>query len=114
MGMEIAGHLPSNPRFDLVGSVGTPRRTQGREHVDFSEFAPTRDEIEKMVREIQTSTQAIDKRLKFTVNEELNRIVVKVIDAKTDKVIKELPPDSLQRIQARMREAIGMLLDEQI
>lgn len=114
MGMEIAGHLPSQPRFDIYGSVGTPRKAHGREHVDFGEFAPNRDEIEKMVREIQSSTQAIDKRLKFSVNEELNRIVVKVIDANTDKVIKELPPDSLQRIQARMREAIGMLLDEEI
>ncbi len=39
-------------------------------------------------------------------------MVVKVIDGNTDKVIKELPPKELQRVHMRIREAIGLLLDE--
>ncbi len=62
--------------------------------------------------EILNYTQFFNKRLKFSVNEELNQVVVKVIDAKTDKVIKEIPPEVLQRLHVRIREAIGLLIDE--
>jgi len=41
-------------------------------------------------------------------------VVVKVIDGETDKVIKVLPPEELQRLHVRIREAIGLLFDEKI
>ena len=41
-------------------------------------------------------------------------MVVKVIDKETDKVIKELPSGELQRLHVRIREAIGLLIDEEI
>ncbi|MBN1686942.1 MAG: flagellar protein FlaG, partial [Spirochaetales bacterium] len=50
----------------------------------------------------------------FSINEELDQVVVKVIDSKTDKVIKEIPPEVLQRLYVRIREAIGLLIDEMI
>ena len=62
--------------------------------------------------EILDYTQFFNKRLKFSVNEELDQVVVKVIDGKTDKVIKEIPPEVLQRMHVRIREAIGLLIDE--
>jgi flagellar protein FlaG len=62
--------------------------------------------------EILDYTQFFNKRLKFSVNEELNQVIVKVIDAQTDKVIKEIPPEVLQRLHVRIREAIGLLIDE--
>ena len=48
------------------------------------------------------------------INQELDRVVVKVIDRETDKVIKEIPPEVLQRLHVRIREAIGLLIDESI
>lgn len=114
MSMEIPGYLPSHPVFDGTSRTDRIHRTQGRVEVDLGDVRPNREQLEEMARKLQTATESIDKRLKFSVNQDLNRIVVKVVDANTDKVIKELPPDSLQRIQVRLREAIGLLLDEQI
>jgi flagellar protein FlaG len=54
-----------------------------------------------------------NRRLSFSVNEKLGQVVVKVIDAETDKVIKEIPPEELQHVYERIREVIGLLLDEQ-
>ena len=62
--------------------------------------------------EILDYAQFFNKRLKFSVNEELDQVVVKVIDAQTDRVIKEIPPEALQRLHVRIREAIGLLIDE--
>jgi flagellar protein FlaG len=41
-------------------------------------------------------------------------VVVKVIDRETDKVIKELPSIEIQRLMARLKETIGLLVDEKI
>ena len=66
------------------------------------------------IDDIVNYAQYFNKRLKFSVNEELEQVVVKVIDAQTDKVIKEIPPEVLQRLHVRIREAIGLLIDESI
>ena len=63
---------------------------------------------------MQLVADALNKRLSFSLNRELDQVVVKVIDRKTDKVIKELPPEELQRMHVRIREAIGLLIDEEI
>jgi flagellar protein FlaG len=70
--------------------------------------------IQVSLAELQQVGDIFNHRLKFTVDERLNEVVVKVIDAKTDKVIKELPPEEIQRLHIRIREAIGLLVDEVI
>lgn len=114
MGMEILGHFPGTPGYSPHGKGHVFRTAHGRADTEIPDLQLTRDEVKEIVDELQTTTETMNKRLKFTMNHELDRIVVKVVDAKTDTVIKELPPESLQRIQARMREAIGLLLDEKI
>jgi flagellar protein FlaG len=74
----------------------------------------TREQIQRYTNELQQVSQALNKRLSFNYNEELEVMVVKVIDGNTDKVIKELPPRELQRVHMRIREAIGLLLDESV
>ena len=113
MSMEINGHFPSLRAYSGPNSIGANRApTHGRVDKPVPRDIPSREELERMVEELQTSTETIHKRLRFTMNEDIDRIVVKVVDARTDNVIKELPPESLQRVQARLREAIGLLLDE--
>jgi flagellar protein FlaG len=53
-----------------------------------------------------------NRRLKFSINREIDRVIVKIIDANTDKVIKELPSGQLQRLYRRIREAISLIMDE--
>lgn len=72
----------------------------------------TQEEIERYTTELRQVSQAMNKRLSFSYNEDLQLMVVKVIDRNTDKVIKELPPTELRRVHMRIREAIGLLLDE--
>jgi flagellar protein FlaG len=46
------------------------------------------------------------------VDQSSQQVIVKVIDKETDKVIKELPPEELQRLHRNIKEAIGLLYDE--
>jgi len=55
-----------------------------------------------------------NKKLQFVVDHSSNEVIIKVIDKETDKVIKELPPEELQRLHSNLKEAIGLLFDEKV
>ena len=71
-------------------------------------------DLDIILAELQSVTQIFDRKLEFSVNPDLDQVVVKVIDKSTDRVIKEIPPAELQRVHTRIREAIGLFVDEQI
>jgi flagellar protein FlaG len=50
----------------------------------------------------------------LSVNDQINQVIIKVVDAETDKVIKEIPAEEIQRLIARIKETIGLLVDEKI
>jgi flagellar protein FlaG len=55
-----------------------------------------------------------NRKLQFVVDQNSHEVIVKVIDKETDKVIKELPPEELQRLHRNLRETIGFLFDERV
>ncbi len=70
------------------------------------------ENLQQALDQLERTFSIFNKRLKFYVNREIGRVVVKVIDSTTDKVIKEIPPEEIQRLIARIKEAIGMVIDE--
>ena len=83
--------------------------------------APLPPEEEMSAEDIKTALDALalaasvfDKKLSFSVNESIGRIVVKIIDTQTDKVIKEIPPPAMQKLIAHLKDAVGLFVDETI
>jgi len=70
--------------------------------------------IHSAAADLQRISHAFNKKLQFVVDHRSNEVIVKVIDKETDKVIKELPPEELQRLHRNMKEAIGLLFDEMV
>ena len=113
MGVEIPGVQPAVPRETVLREGhGRPGVAVARQHS--VRKAPKPASIQSNLRKLEKTFLAFNKRLHFYVNEEIDRVIVKVIDAETDKVIKEIPPEEIQRLVARIEEAIGLLVDEMI
>jgi flagellar protein FlaG len=70
--------------------------------------------IQSKAADLQRISHAFNKKLQFVVDQSSNQVIVKVIDKETDKVIKELPPEELQRLHSNLKEAIGLLFDEMV
>ena len=87
----------------LVAAGPKARSPAGREAADLG----------SVMADLQRVSATFNRRLSFSMNENLGQVVVKVIDADTDKVVKEIPPEELQHVYERIREVIGLLLDEQ-
>ena len=115
MGMEIPGIVTQAAPADTIIPANRTRAERGGQR---SAPAPHKNydaaEIQEALQKLEKTSYIFDRRFKFSVNREINRIVVKVIDAATDKVIKEIPPEEIQRLVARIRETIGLLVDEKI
>jgi len=50
--------------------------------------------------------------LKFEIHEGTGKMMVKVIDKKTDEVIKEIPSEKLLDYEAGMQKLAGIIVDE--
>ena len=109
-----------------VASVGSipvsPMSFSGDQTVKRHETAATQLEVKKIKPQVIHSTAAdlqqiglvFNRKLQFVVDHNSNEVIVKVIDKETDKVIKELPPEELQRLHSNLKEAIGCLFNERV
>jgi len=105
-----------------VASVGfTP--VQPVPIIDPRILAKQQEVNEKIQAANSTHSQAMDlemvgrafsRKLQFVIDHGSNEVLVKVIDKDTDKVIKVIPPEELQRLHRNLREAIGNLFNEMV
>ena len=70
--------------------------------------------IKAATADLQHISLAFNRKLQFVVDHESNEILIKVIDSETDKVIKVLPPEELQRLHSRIKETLGFLFDAKV
>ena len=71
-------------------------------------------EIDEVIKDLNriASSNILNKRVKLSVNKEINRVIIKIVDKNTDKVIKEIPCKELQQLAMHLKKAIGILFDE--
>lgn len=72
-------------------------------------------QVREDVKQLQKLSDVVmGRKVQFTVNQDLNQVVVSIVDPQTDKVIKEIPSSDVQKLKVRIRQAIGLLFDEMI
>ncbi|MBN1904137.1 MAG: flagellar protein FlaG [Deltaproteobacteria bacterium] len=72
------------------------------------------DKIGRIADTMDSYVQSIQRDLKIKVDENTGRIIVKVTSKETGKVIREIPPDELLDLAARIEEMTGILFDEKV
>ena len=112
-----------------VGIAPMPEytRTQARvaqQHAVMEQFAASlpgsegqsnspRD-LKQVTADIEQVGLTFNKKLEFVVDHKSQEVIVKVIDKETNRVVKVLPPEELQRLHRKLRETIGFLFNERV
>ncbi|MDM8537831.1 flagellar protein FlaG [Desulfobacterales bacterium HSG17] len=108
--MEVSG---VNPAAVVEKSASIQKLEANR--LDLSKELPpskiSKEDVEQMVEVLKDLTDTLQTKLNFSVDEGTNNIVVKVIDKDTDKVIRQIPPEELLKLQEKMQDLTGFLLD---
>ncbi|MCH5291355.1 MAG: flagellar protein FlaG [Treponema sp.] len=74
-------------------------------------LAQTKENVQQLQK---LSDMVMGHKLQFNVNDELGKVVVKVVDSRTDEVIREIPSQDVQKLHARMRQTMSLLFDEMV
>lgn len=100
------------------GAKDGPAMTSSTDTDSFNEGANKRDaqadkkRLLSLIDDTNNKLKGIRRRCEYSYNEDVNRISIKVMDAETNTVIKEIPPEeALESIQ-KIWEVAGLLVDE--
>lgn len=66
------------------------------------------DAIEKANRAISGA----NRKFEFSIHEKTKEIMVKVVDSDTNQIIREIPPENILDMVAKMWEMAGLIVDE--
>lgn len=121
--------VPQGQSLDVVNTSSTAisKKAVAKESVMTSETAQPVDEQITLVageqeiskEKLQQAVDAVNEffqinqnALKFVFHEGLERYFVQVVDAKTEEVVKELPPKKLLDAFYEMQKLVGMIVDK--
>ena len=93
-----------DPRKLLSAESESMRHQQGQE----------RGDIEEQVEQLNGILRTFDRQLAFELHEETNRHIIRVIDVNTQDVLREIPPEEVLDLVARIEDLVGLLIDEKI
>ena len=74
----------------------------------------SKEKLEEAVDSINEFLNTQQKASKFVFHEGLNEYYVQLVDAETEEVIKEIPPERLLDAFYEMQKLTGMIVDEKI
>ena len=72
------------------------------------------DDLYRAVEQANDVVKAFDKRYKYAIHEGTGRVMVSIIDTETGEIIREVPPEQILSMVAKIWEVIGILVDEKI
>jgi len=116
--IEPSGKIINAPVFDgtiaKMKDVKSDGNSAGKDLGPGSEevSASREDELECITEEINKNILVFDRRIQFETYKDTNRIYVKVVDAETGKVIREIPPEQMLKLAQNLKEMIGIIFDE--
>ena len=72
------------------------------------------EEIKESVKDINDIVKKVKEDLAFKIHDETDKLMVQIVDLKTQEVIKELPPEEMLDLEAKIHEMVGFLIDEKV
>ncbi len=118
-------------KVDRVNSLPQKQKVTGNEQIENAEIKNEKAEnmgsfIEKEVKtenkeklkegieKLNETIQTFHEELKFEIHEESERMMTKVVNIEKNEVIKKIPPEEILDMIGRIKEMVGLILDEKI
>jgi flagellar protein FlaG len=106
------------PQVDAPSAVNKiARKPEERDLHDFEAFgqrAFTSEEVKTAVEKLNDVLAENSPRThsRFRIHEGTGRVMVNLVDTRTDEIIKELPPEKILDLVANIWEMVGIIVDE--
>ncbi len=113
---------PESSKHGVSSLIEKPDRTEAstlrQQDNRLEEKRDENDELDKAIADVNDFFQNERRKLSFTVNEEINDVIIEVKDLETDEVIRQIPSELVVKLAEQLneltdgKEAVGVLLKE--
>lgn len=126
-------HIPPVSGRDVLSSSAVPKPTTVEpvpvggtqpaaptSTANASSPAPTKSEVNQALEDMIKRGQPADSSVRFSIDDKLGQVVIKVVDPQTNKVIKQFPAEAILKMREEMLSMdsktppAGSLLSEKI
>jgi|SRR5690625_432588 len=104
--------LPTNGQKDFEQTNSNVTKEIYKEPNRFLEKETSSNQIQDKINELNDVLAYEKTNLKFVYHEDLHEYYVRVVNPKTDEIVREIPPKKILDIYAAMKELVGILVDE--
>ena len=112
LALSIAPGLQDRLVIKLVANDSSVKGRTAPSSVTSSQSVENQD-LEEAVAQVQEALHQGQSRVQLSVDNELNKVVVKVVDKDSGELIRQFPPEEFLRVQRFLKEHSGLLLTEE-
>jgi flagellar protein FlaG len=73
-----------------------------------------REQLRAILEKLNIVMNALDIQAKFSIHETTRQVMIRVVNVESGKLIREIPPEHILDLAAKMMELVGVLLDERV
>jgi len=73
-----------------------------------------KQDVEEEVRKNNEIFKVLDVGIRFEVDDETKDVIVKVVDEASGKIIRQIPPEEVLKMRARLQKASGMIYNDEV
>jgi flagellar protein FlaG len=103
-------------RPTITGPQASKQQTEAAQPAAKTEDKNTQDEQGRTANAVtvaNTLSEFLDKKISFAYDERINQIIVKVIRESTQEVIRQMPPEEMVELMARLHKDFRGLIFNQ-
>lgn len=110
---NLSTAAPASRREPVPSAVGPPAAAvenvpAGNARLE-EPAQPKKAALADTVKDLNDLAQELHRELRFAVDDESGEMVIKVVDQKTDKVIRQIPSEEVVQLRQRLAEATGAI-----
>lgn len=121
--MKVKGPVLSNDisKLESINEI-TPRSEEVKNDSETSikdknssrtEFFKAKEnELKSITDDMNENILVFDRRIQFQTYKDTDMMYVKVVEAESGKVIREIPPEEVLKLSKNLKEMIGIIFDE--
>jgi flagellar protein FlaG len=72
------------------------------------------DDVLQAVKQANKALEGTNRRFEYSVHEQTKTLMIKVINSDTDEIIREIPPEKILDLIAKLWELAGLIVDEKM
>ncbi len=106
--------VPNNPATKVANNEDfvTTKTAALPQQVKTDTVQPEPEQVQEAVNQIQQFTQTLAQNLKFSIDEDTGKTVVKILDTQTQEVIRQIPSEEAITIARTLGKIQGLLFND--